>query len=142
MCVLPGVFPLGPFLVEETGKLTFRSPDQSAALSFLWHGRRFSARIVPGSIKMSSVIGHIPSTMRGAHRRQPALTCLRALPPLLPPGWSLRLTPDHRVHIDVAEPMGWPAHATDLMLPLLRFLLQLGPFLDLLDENELGITRH
>jgi hypothetical protein len=137
--VLPGAFPLGPFLVEESGKLTFRSPHQEAALSFVWHGRRFSARIVPGRIKLSSVIGHIPSSASGAHRRKPALMCLRELPPLLPAGWALRLSADHRVHVDVMEPMGWPAHATDLMLPLLRFLLQLGPYLDLLDESELGL---
>ncbi len=137
--MLPGVFPLGPFLVEESGKLTFRSPNQEAALSFAWHGRRFSARIVPGRIKFSSVIGHIPSSASGAHRRQSALTCMRALPPLLPPDWSVRLSPDHRVHVDVAETMEWPAHATDLMIPLLRFLLQLGPYLDLLDESELGV---
>jgi hypothetical protein len=139
--VLPGAFPLGPFLVEESGRLTFRSPNQEAALSFMWHGRRFSARIVPGRINLTSIIGNVPSTAAGPHRRQPALGCLRALPSVLPPGWAIRLTPDHRVHIDVAETMDWPAHATDLMLPLLRFLLKLGPYLDLLDESELG-ARH
>jgi len=56
----------------------------------------------------------------------------------LPSGWALRLTPDHRIQIKATENMEWPAHATDLIVPLVRFLLRLAPYLDLMDESELG----
>jgi hypothetical protein len=136
--VLPGAFPLGPFVVEETGKLTFRAPGDTASFSFIWRGRRFSAALVNGSVALTGVLGLVPSSASGPGRREAALAALRALPRALPTGWALRLTPDHRIQIKALEGMEWPAHATDLMLPLVRFLLRLSPYLDLMDEAELG----
>jgi hypothetical protein len=136
--LLPGAFPLGPFIVEESGKLTFRTPERGAGFSFIWRGRRFSASLQQSSISLTGILGLVPSSAAGAGRREAALANLRALPRALPPGWALRLTPDHRIHIKANESMEWPAHATDLMLPLVRFLLQLAPYLDLMDESELG----
>ncbi len=136
--MLPGAFPLGPFIVDESGKLGFRSTETGAKFSFIWRGRRFSAALRDGSIELAGVLGLVPSSAAGGARRGAALAALRTLPRALPPGWALRLTPDHRIQIDAVEKMEWPAHATDLMLPLVRFLLRLAPTLDLLDENELG----
>ncbi len=138
--MLPGAFPLGPFIVDEGGKLGFRSPETGATFSFIWRGRRFSAGLRHGSIELAGVLGSVPSSAsaRGAGRRSAALAALRTLPRALPRGWALRLTPDHRIRIEAAETMEWPAHATDLIVPLVRFLLRLAPTLDLLDENELG----
>ncbi len=138
--MLPGAFPLGPFMVEESGKLGFRSPETGARFSFIWRGRRFSAVLRHGSIELAGVLGLVPSSASagGSGQRVAALAALRGLPRALPRGWALRLMPDHRIQIEAAERMEWPAHATDLMLPLVLFLLRLAPFLDLLDENELG----
>jgi hypothetical protein len=136
--VLPGAFPLGPFIVEESGKLTFRSPERGAGFSFIWRGRRFSASLAQGSISVTGVLGLVPSSAAGPGKRENALASLRVLPRALPSGWALRLTPDHRIHIKAAEPMEWPAHATDLMSPLVQFLLRLAPYLDLMDEAQLG----
>jgi hypothetical protein len=136
--LLQGAFPLGPFLVEASGKLTFRSPEQGAGFSFLWRGRRFSAALKDSSISLTGNLGLVPSSAAGASRRETALANLRVLPRTLPNGWALRLTPDHRIQIKVTEDMEWPASATDLMLPLVRFLLRLAPYLDLMDESELG----
>jgi hypothetical protein len=135
--LLPGAFPLGPFIVEESGRLSFRSPDQSAGFSFAWRDRRFSALLQEGRVVLTGCLGKVPSTALGPARREAALVLLRALPRLLPRGWALRLTPDHRLQIKAAEPMAWPAHATELIQPLVRFLLRLAPYLDLLDESGL-----
>ncbi len=136
--LLQGAFPLGPFIVESSGKLTFRSPERGAGFSFIWRGRRFSAALRESSISLTGILGLVPSSAAGARRREAALENLRALPRALPPGWALRLTPDHRVQIKAIEDMEWPAHATELILPLVRFLLRLAPYLDLMDESELG----
>jgi hypothetical protein len=135
--VLPGAFPLGPFIVEESGRLSFRAPDQTAAFSFAWRNRRFSARLLEGTVALTGALGKVPSSAAGPARREAALALLRALPRALPQGWALRLTADHRIQIKATEPMAWPANATDLMLPLVRFLLRLAPYLDLMDEAEL-----
>jgi hypothetical protein len=133
--VLPGAFPLGPFIVEESGRLSFRSPDHTAGFSFAWRNRRFSALLTEGTVSLTGALGKVPSSAEGPARREAALALLRALPRALPRGWALRLTADHRIQIKATEPMAWPAHATDLMQPLIRFLLRLAPYLDLMDEE-------
>jgi len=136
--VLPGAFPLGPFVVEESGRLSFRTPGHSAAFCFAWRGHRFSARLQEGTVALTGNLGKVPSTANGPERRQTALNLLRALPRSLPKSWALLLTPDHRIQIKATEPMAWPAHATDLMQPLVRFLLRLSPYLDLMEEADLS----
>ena len=135
--MLPGAFPLGPFIVEESGRLSFRSPEHMAGFSFAWRNRRFSALLKEGTVSLTGALGKVPSSAAGPARREAALALLRALPRALPKGWALRLTADHRIQIRATEPMAWPAHATDLMLPLVRFLLRLAPYLDLMDDAEL-----
>jgi hypothetical protein len=136
--VLPGAFPLGPFIVEESGRLSFRAPDHSAKFCFAWRGHRFSACLTEGSVALTGNLGKVPSSANGPARRQTALSLLRALPRSLPKGWALLLTPDHRIKIEATEQMAWPAHATDLMQPLVRFLLRLAPYLDIMEEAELS----
>ena len=134
--MLPGAFPLGPFIVEESGRLGFRAREQSAAFSFAWRNRRFSALLNEGTVSLTGMLGKVPSSAAGSGRRGAALALLRALPRTLPRGWALRLTADHRIVIKATESMAWPAHATDLIQPLVRFLLRLAPYLDLMDEVE------
>ncbi len=136
--MLPGSFPLGPFIVEESGQLVFRSPDGVAGFSFIWHGRRFSAAMTHGSVSLTGVLGLVPSSANGPARRESALAILRALPRTMPARWALHLTPDHRIQVKVTQALTWPLNATDLMVPLVRFLLRLAPYLDLMDEAELG----
>ena len=132
--MLPGAFPLGPFIVEENGRLSFRTPDQMARFCFAWRGYRFSAELKQGTVTLAGSLGQVPSSVGGTTRRQTALSLLRALPRSLPKGWALLLTPDHRLQIEAVEPVAWPPHATDLMQPLVRFLLRLAPYLDLMEE--------
>ena len=132
--MLPGAFPLGPFIVEESGRLTFRAPDHSAGFCFAWRGYRFSAQLKEGTVSLTGGLGKVPSSAAGPSRRQDVLALLRALPRTMPKGWALNLTADHRIQVDATEPMAWPAQATDLMQPLVRFLLRLAPYLDLMEE--------
>ena len=136
--MLPGMFPLGAFMVEPSGKLTFRAPASSAGFSFVWRGRRFSALLGQGGVSLTGVLGQIPSSAMGGQAREAAFVALRSLPRLLPTGWTLKLTSDHRIQIKTTQEMEWPAFATDLMLPLVTFLLRLAPYMDLMDEMKLG----
>ncbi len=136
--MLPGAFPLGPFIVEESGRLSFRSKEDGAGISFHWRGRRFSARLGDGGIAFTVILGQVPSSASGPGKREQALAALRGLPRVLPAGWTVHLTPNHRIQLRSAEQMAWPAHLTDLMWPLVRFVLTLAPTLDLLDEAGLG----
>jgi hypothetical protein len=136
--MLPGAFPLGPFIVEESGKLTFRTPGNGANFSFHWRGHRFSAVLAQQRVALTGTLGQVPSSATGAGKRQSTLAAIKALPRLLPAGCTLHLTPNHRLQVKASEPMEWPAHATDLMVPLVRFLLTIAPTLDLLDEAGLG----
>jgi hypothetical protein len=134
--VLSGAFPLGPFIVEESGRLSFRAPDHTARFCFAWRGHRFSAELKEGAVVLAGSLGTVPSSANSPARRHTALSLLRALPRSLPKGWALLLTPDHRIKIEATEQIAWPAHATDLMQPLVRFLLRLAPYLDLMEEAE------
>jgi hypothetical protein len=127
-------FPLGPFIVDETGRLALRMPGCRPSFWFMWRDRRFSAVMAAGLVSLSATLGEVPSTLIGAARREDAFAALRALPRDLPRGWRLRLTPEHRIEVAADETMVWPATAASLVQPLIRFLLQLSPYLDLLEE--------
>jgi len=137
--VLAGGFPLGPFIVDDGGKLSFRTVEHGAGFSFSWRGRRFSALLKQGSVDLTGVVGRVPSSAGGAARREVAFAAARALPRLLPSGWALTLMPDHRLQIQAEERMAWPAYAADLIVPIVHFLLRIAPYLDLMDEAELGL---
>jgi len=135
--MLPAPLPLGPFLVDETGKLRFRLPGITPAFTFAWRGRRFGAMLEDGHVTLTCTVARVPSTASGADRREEAFAALRALPAIIPALWKLRLLPDHRVQIVSRQPMEWPASAPGLMQPLVTFLLALAPYFDLLEETGL-----
>jgi hypothetical protein len=56
------------------------------------------------------------------------------LPRALPGSWRLSLLPDHRVQLEAGSQVTLPITATDLLVELTRFALDLAPYLDLLDE--------
>ena len=55
-----------------------------------------------------------------------------ALPGLLPPGWRLRLLPDHRIQVE-QETAAVPT-ATGVIAAMVRFALALDPCLDRLEQ--------
>jgi hypothetical protein len=130
--------PLGPFLVEDGGKLTFRRRDTDPAFSFQWRGRRFAVRLVDQRLIFAVPVGRVPSTSLGAARREAGLALLKALPAALPPGWSLRLLPDHRVQLETDQAMAWPATVGALLAPVIELVMGAAPVLDLMDEAGLA----
>jgi hypothetical protein len=136
---------LGPFLVTQDGALTLRPGDQSPGFHLLWRGRRVDARLDPpaadaaGRLTLQIGLGRIPSTAggppaRAAARRTRAFGVVAALARNLPPGWRLALRPDHGVAAEVVRSQALPTTAAALIAGLAVLLLELAPYLDVLDE--------
>jgi hypothetical protein len=132
--------PLGPFIIQEGGRLTLRRDDPKPAFWFIWRGRRVEAKLAEGGTSFSIVIGRTPTTARASAAREPAFALLRALPGTLPTGWSLRLTPEHTIRMQAVQEMVWPATVAELIEPLVRFLLNASPYLDMADQCGLGMS--
>ena len=60
-----------------------------------------------------------------------AFAAAATLPPDLPEGWTLRLTPDHRLTVEAEAPLR--ATAVELVGEMVRFALALDPWLDRLE---------
>ncbi len=133
--MLPDLLQLGPFVVEDGTRLRFREPGCRPQFSFQWRKRRFDVVLADGEIAMSGVLGKIPSTSGGGETREHVFALLRGLTGCLPPGWALRLTPEHRIQVASDQSIDWPTSAVALLQPVVAFLLQLAPFLDLLEEE-------
>jgi hypothetical protein len=139
-------FPLGPFLVDAEGRLAPRDQDAFPAFNFLWRGRSVRAQMThleepeDGRLKLQTVLGRVPSTRAGdaTGARPQSFASLRAIRRGLPAAWQVRLLPDHRALLEAEAGIALPITAIGLVTELTRFLLMLGPYLDLLDEG--GLT--
>jgi hypothetical protein len=56
----------------------------------------------------------------------------------VPPGWAIRLLPDHRVCLETERALVWPATVAALLTPIIALLLCAAPIIDLVDENGLA----
>jgi len=129
-------FRLGPFIVDEDGLLSPGAPENFPSFSVCWHDRVLHVRRSPvdGSLGVQAVLGRIPSTAGPDQaRRAEAFSTLRGLPPLLPAGWEISLFADHRVRIDLEAGLELPTTATALVTAVTLLLLELAPYLDVLD---------
>ncbi len=134
-------FMLGPFSVDAMGRLAPRAPDAMPGFFFRWRGRLVRAKFEQmdpnrGQLVLLATLGRVPST---AHPRDSALRShsfqlLHLLPRTLPGPWRVSLLPDHRVHLEANSHVTLPVTATALLVELTQFLLELAPYLDLLDE--------
>ncbi|WP_137181388.1 hypothetical protein [Roseomonas sp. AR75] len=123
--------PHGPFLVEADGSLHAR---ETPSLRFTWRGRGCEARLDAGRMRLSAVAGAIPYTAESPGLRAGMLAALGTLPSELPPGWRLRLLPDHRLRLESETALPAPTTATALVGQLVGFALALDPYLDRLDS--------
>jgi hypothetical protein len=56
----------------------------------------------------------------------------------LPPGFRLRLLPDHRLRLEARAVLATPASAVAMVTAMVGFVLTLGPWLAALDQA--GVT--
>ncbi len=127
---------LGPFAVERNGALRPRQPGPPPALRFAWRGRRCEAALAPDGLQLAAIAGRIPSTAEAEADRAAAFAALATLPGSLPPGWRLRLLPDHRIRLEATEAAA--PTATGMIAAMVRFALALDPYLDRLDSASAG----
>ena len=102
-------------------------------LRFAWRGRGCAAELAPEGLLLSAWAGRVPSTAAGAARRRAVLAALPGLSRGLPARWRLRLSPDHRIHVEALCPGDYPARMTALLSALVRFALALDPLCDALE---------
>ena len=136
--MIPAPMPLGPFLVEEGGRLTFRQPGSQPGFTFLWRNRCFAVRLLGEKLSCAVPVGRVPSSSAGGGRRDQAMELLRVLARNLPAGWRIALLPDHRVQLSATLAMDWPATAAALITPIYALLMRAAPVLDVIDEAGLS----
>jgi hypothetical protein len=134
-------FMLGPFAVDMMGRLSPRTSDTMPGFWCRWRDRKIHARFEPSDPDQSKlvlqvVLGRVPSTAsRGeGDLRQQSFQLLRLLPQMIPGPWRLVLLPDHRVTLEADTQVSLPNTATELLVAVTRFLLDLACYLDLLEE--------
>ncbi|MGA3397987.1 MAG: hypothetical protein ABSC95_02105 [Acetobacteraceae bacterium] len=138
-------FMLGPFAVDSMGRLAPRGPNALPGFFFRWRGRLIRAKFEQtdpnrGRLVLQATLGRVPSTANphDSGLRPQSFQLLHLLPRALPGPWGVLLLPDHRVQLEADSPVTLPITATDLLAELTRFLLDLEPYLDLLDEAGIG----
>lgn len=131
--------PLGPFAVTPEGALAPREPHPAPCLHFAWRGRACQAQIAHEGVRMAVDAGRIPSTADPGADRRRAFAALAELPDHLPPGLQARLLPDHRIRVEATAPVAVPANPIALVSALVRFALQIDPWLDRLEADGLAL---
>lgn len=135
---------MGFFGFDANGRLRPNPPDAKPVMACCWRGRPISTTLqeMPsgtGMIALRAKVGRVPSSLDSAAARPDALALAAHLPSLLPRGWTLTLACDHTLYIHTEQEVPMPALITDLLVPTVQFCLTAAPFLDLLDENALGL---
>lgn len=134
-------FMLGPFAVDAMGRLAPRGPSALPGFLLRWRGRVVHAKFEQSDPERSRLVllatlGRVPSSAspRDSALRPQSFELLHLLPRAMPEAWQVKLLPDHRVQLQAYSQVTLPITATDLLVELTRFLLELAPYLDLLDE--------
>lgn len=125
---------MGPFEVDNSGALFPRDEDAPPCFSFEWRGRHVAARLDGAVLRLRARAGLVPSSVAGVPRL-PVFAMIRGLPRALPGHWKVNLEPSHAVRIEIEIPLGGDVTASTLMTALTAQLLELAPYLDLLEEN-------
>jgi hypothetical protein len=141
-------FRLGPFIVDDVGGLSPGAPDMFPSFSVCWRDRVLHLRLAhapepgaaQGKLGVRVVLGRVPSTAgadvaSAARRREEAFAILRALPSVLPAGWEISLLADHSVQLALETDLEMPTKATALVTAVTLLLLELTPYLDVLDAG-------
>lgn len=142
---------LGPFLVAKDGTLCPRANGIRPVLRFAWRGRGCVAEVTPQGLRLTALVGRIPSTIERRGNRIAVMQAVSAMRGGPSRGLSVHLLPDHRLLLrrqacaasdgappdsappDSAPPEASPLVATSLVTEMVRFVFALDPFLDQLD---------
>ena len=136
---------VGAFDVDEAGRLSSHLPAAKLGIRFSWRGRPVSTTLRMtddgsiGIMSLSAQAGRVPSTATAPAARPAAFDLVACLPALLPENWTLTLAPDHSLRLQTEMEVAMPASVSDLLVPAVRFCLAVSPYLDLLEENALGM---
>jgi len=126
---------LGRFAVDRQGVLQPREAAHHPAMRFEWRGRACLAALTGDGLQLAAIAGRVPSTAELGADRAMAFDDVRSLPASLPPGWRMRLLPDHRIQLEADQPMDPAATATAVVSAMVRFALALDPYLDRLESS-------
>lgn len=132
---------LGPFLVAKDGTLCPRANGIRPLLRFAWRGRGCVAEVTPQGLRLTALVGRIPSTIERQGNRMAVMRAVAAMRGGPSRGVSFHLLPDHRLLLrrqdpappDASPPGASPLAATSLVTEMVRFVFALDPFLDQLD---------
>jgi hypothetical protein len=136
---------VGMFDVDEVGRLRATLPAAKLAIEFCWHGRPVAASLyadgdrTSGSMVLRAEAGRLPSSAIAASSRPDAFALLGLLPALLPDNWKLMVGADHTLRLEAEMTVSLPALVGDLLVPAVQFCLTVSPYLDLLEENAMGM---
>ncbi|MBN8893052.1 MAG: hypothetical protein BGP12_17505 [Rhodospirillales bacterium 70-18] len=149
-------FTLGPFTVDDRGRLLPTDTGRFPAFTVRWRNRAVEVSLarpvtspaaghggMRGVIAMRTLAGRVPSTAehvpdQAMARRAAVFAALVGMTPLLPAGWRMELLADHSVALTAEAELEMPATATALVSDVTLFLLAAAPYLDLLDESGVG----
>ena len=132
-------FVLGPFSVDAAGRLSLARDDVPPRFSIKWRGRVVHVSLAndksrTGCLHLQTGPGSIPSTaVCDPERRLTALAVFRGLPRLVPSTWQFRVLPDHKARLEAVTAIAMPITVSGLATELASFLLDLDPYLDVLD---------
>ena len=136
----PATTRLGPFSVDTEGRLTPWLDGETPAFTFKWRDRTIQASMTAtgpeaGQLGFQTTVGRIPSSANGRPGdRLDGFAALRAMRNALPPGWRVRLAPDHRAVVESKAQITLPVTATALVTACTLFLIALDPLLAVLPE--------
>ena len=138
-------FRLGPFSVDRDGRLSPTDPAASPAFLFRWRNRVVHSRLAQsdaatGRLTLQTTLARVTSTAATTDEllRPRSFALLRLLSGTVPANWRVSLLPDHRVWLETDAPIDLPITAAALLSRITSFVLELAPFVELLDES--GLT--
>jgi len=133
------------FEFDETGRLSSNLPAARLGMEFCWRGRPVAASVragedgQTGTMLFRTQAGRMPSSAIAAAARPEAFELARQLPAQLPLNWTLNVGADHSLQLEAEMRVPMPALVSDLLVPVVQFCLAASPFLDLLEENAMGL---
>ena len=135
---------LGPFTVDDHGRLIPTTDGRFPAFNLRWRGHGVDVAMERmqgdrGILAIALRAGMVGSTAddapeRSQPRRDEAFATVRGLASLLPQAWQMELSADHGVRLLAHVALDMPASATALLTDVTLVLLTAAPYLDVLAE--------